>query len=395
MALIVALFLLSGVVQALFFPFASAVLATRGFSPEAIGLLGAIVSIAFLGSAWAWGHLADVVLGRPRALRAVIVLSAAMLAAFALPLPLFVLGAVYVAYAATYATMTPLSDALAVNALRDPARQYGPLRGALSGVFAASIVAFGVLYAAVGYGPAIPIFIAVSLPLALLAGRLPDADLAKLRHGARGGAMREALRVQPRLPGVLLAIALGSIGVFACLTFLPLRIIQLGGGPAEIAIAASCTAVVELAVMPLVSRFLARTGLRAVYTAACVVLVIVFAWFALAPSPIHVVAASLLYGVGWSGLWVSSVMTMRALLPAAFQGSGQSLLSATTSGGAALIANAGGGLLWTGFGAPVVFGVVAVIAAGGAVAGWRSFPRDARPVSEPAPPSPLDGPAAA
>jgi PPP family 3-phenylpropionic acid transporter len=412
MGRIVALFLLNGVALAVFMPFAPAILAARGFSAEAIGLLGAIVSVVFVASAWAWGHLADVVIGRSRALRAATVLSAAMLAGFALPLPIALLGVVYVAYASTSATMMPLSDALAVNALPNPARQYGPLRGLLSGIFAVTAVGLGFLYASVGYAPAVPIFVAVAVPLAALAGRLPDVERATLSGGRRGGAMREALRIQPRLPGVLLAIALASIGVFAGLTFLPLRILQLGGGPVEIAFATSSTAMVELAVMPLVSRFLARTGLRAVLAASCLVLAGVFTWFAVAPSPFFIVVASLAYGVGWSGLWVGSVTTMRALLPASLQGSGQSLLSVTTGGVAAFIANAGGGLLWAGGGAPVVFGIVAAAAVSAALVGWWSFPRDARPVgdaragaaSSPAggpvsdplpPPRPPAGPAAA
>ena len=379
---IVALFLLNGIGQAVFMPFAPAILASRGFSAEAIGLLGAIVSVMFVASAWGWGHLADVVIGRARALRAATLLSAAMLAGFALPLPIALLGAVYVAYAATSATIMPLSDALAVNALPNPARQYGPLRGLLSGTFAVTGVGLGFLYATVGYGPAVPILIVVVLPVAVLAGRLADVGRATLAGGRRGGAMREALHVQARLPAILLAIALASIGVFAGLTFLPLRIIQLGGGPVEIAFATSSTAIVELLVMPLVSRFLARTGLRSVMAASCLVLAAVFVWFAVAPSPLLIVIASLAYGVGWSGLWVGSVTTMRALLPASLQGSGQSLLSVTTGGVAAFIANAGGGLLWANAGAPVVFAIVAAAALTAALVGWLSFPQDARPVGD-------------
>jgi MFS transporter, PPP family, 3-phenylpropionic acid transporter len=409
---IVALFLLNGVGLAVFMPFAPAILAARGFSAEAIGLLGALVSVVFVASAWVWGHLADVVIGRSRALRAATLLSAALLAGFALPLPIALLGVVYVAYAATSATVMPLSDALAVNALSNAARQYGPLRGLLSGTFAVTAVGLGFLYATGGYGPAVPIFVVVALPVAALAGRLPDVGKATIVGGRRGGAMREALRIQPRLPAVLLAIALASIGVFAGLTFLPLRILQLGGGPVEIAFATSSTAIVELAVMPLVSRFLARTGLRAVLAGSCLVLAGVFAWFAVAPSPLLIVIASLAYGVGWSGLWVGSVTTMRALLPASLQGSGQSLLSVTTGGLAAFIANAGGGLLWAGGGAPVVFGIVAAAAVAAALVGWWSFPQDAQPVGDaaapgdpapqrdpisdpPPPPRPPAGPAAA
>ncbi len=51
-----------------FFPFAAVILSTRGFSPAEIGLIQALSSAAFTIAVPAWGHLADVVLGRRNAL---------------------------------------------------------------------------------------------------------------------------------------------------------------------------------------------------------------------------------------------------------------------------------------------------------------------------------------
>ncbi len=127
--------------------------------------------------------------------------------------------------------------------------------------------------------------------------------------------------------------------------------------------------------MPVASRLLARLGPRTLLAASVGLLAVVFAWWAVAPSPAHVIAAALLYGVAWSGMWVGSVTTVRALLPPTLQGSGQSLLSITTAGIAAFVGNVGGGLLWGGAGPIALFGIAAGCAAAGALVAWRSVPR--------------------
>lgn len=373
--LVVLLFLLNGVANGVFAPFAPAILIERGLSATWLGVIGAVVSLLFVGLAGAWGHLADVVLGRGRALALALAASAGLLAVFALPMPVAAIGLAYAAYSTVYGLLFPLQDALAVNALPDPGRQYGTVRGMQSGAFALASVAAGAAWERVGYGPAVPTFIVLAIPAILVALRMPDVARARLQTSARGGAVREALRVQPRLPRLLLAIGLANVGVFAGLTFLPLLIVRLGGASGAIGLAVAVTAAVEVVAMPVVSRLLARFGPRAVLSTSVALLAVVFAWWAVAPSPEYVIAAAVLYGAAWSGMWVGSVTTIRVLLPPTLQGSGQSLLSITTAGIAAFIGNVGGGLLWAGPGPTAVFGIAAACAAAGALVGWRSVPR--------------------
>jgi PPP family 3-phenylpropionic acid transporter len=373
--LVVLLFVVNGVVNSVFTPFAPAILVERGISATWLGFLAAAVSLVYVGVASVWGHLADVVLGRGRALALALAISAALLAVFALPLPVIAVGLLYLAFASVYGLMFPLQDALAVNALPRPERQYGPVRALNSASFAVGTIAAGVVFEVAGYGAAVPVFVALALPAALIALVAPDVGRARLAKSGRGGAVREALAIQPRLRAVLLAFGLANVGVFATLTFLPLQIVRLGGASGIIGLAIGGTAVIEVAAMPVVSRLLVRFGPRPVVAASLASLVVVFAWFALAPAPEHVVAASLVYGVGWSGMWVGGVATIRALLPPELQGSGQSLLSLSTAGLAAFAANAVGGLLWAGPGPVAVFGLAAACAAAGAVVGWISLPR--------------------
>lgn len=374
-ALVVLLFVLNGVGNAVFSPFAPAILEERGVSPTWIGFMGALVSVLYAVLAGVWGHVADVVLGRGRALALALAAGAVLLVLFALPLPVAAIGAAYVAYAVAYGLMFPLQDALAVNTLADPGRQYGPLRAMQSGSYAIAALVAGVVFDASGYGAAVPVFVVLVLPAIVVALRMPDVARAKLSTEGRGGAVREALAIQPRLPRVLLAIGLANVGVFAGLTFLPLLVGELGGSPGDIGLVVGLTAATEVVALPAVSRLLSAFGPLPVVTTGVALLAVVFAWFAIAPSAGLVIAVTPLYGIAWSAMWAGAVTTVRVLLPPTLQGSGQSLLALTTAGIAAFVANVGGGILWAGPGRGAVFGLAAGCAVAGAVVAWFSLPR--------------------
>lgn len=372
--LVVLLFVVNGIANSVFAPFAPAILTERGISPTWLGVIGATVSVLYAGLAGAWGHLADVTLGRGRALSVAFAIAATVLAVFALPLPVVAVGLSYVAFSTVYGLLFPLQDALAVNTLRDPGRQYGLVRGLQSGAFAVGTLAAGALWQTTGYGPAVPAFIVLAIPVMVVAWLIPDVGRAKLTTEGRGGAVREALTIQPRLPRALLAIGLANVGVFAGLTFLPLLVVRLGGGSGAIGLAVGITALIEVVALPGVSRLLARFGPRPVVSVGVALLAVVFAWFALAPGPEHVIAAAVLYGFAWSAMWAGSVTTVRVLLPPQLQGTGQSLLGLTTAGIAAFIANVGGGLLWAGPGPIAVFGIAAGCAVAGSLLAWWTLP---------------------
>jgi PPP family 3-phenylpropionic acid transporter len=375
--LVIVLFGLNGLVNSVFAPFAPAILVERGISPTWIGVMSAVVSLLFVGLASVWGHVADVLLGRGRALALAIAIATGLLVVFALPLPLVGVGLAYVAFSTVYGLLFPLQDALAVNTLADPGRQYGPVRALQSGVFAVGTLAAGAAFEQAGYGAAVPLFVAVAAPVILVAFVIPDVGRARIRPERRGGAVREALSVAPGLPWALLALGLANVGVFGALTFLPLLITRLGGASGDIGLAVGGTAAVEVVMLPVASRLLAAYGPRAVVSAGVAGLAVIFAWFALAPSPGWVVVAALVYGAAWSAMWAGSVSTVRVLLPPELQGSGQSLLSLTTAGVAAFAANVGGGLLWDGPGPTAVFGIAAGCATVGALVAWASLPTSA------------------
>ena len=60
-------------------------LSERGFEPAAIGFVTAVSALGFTLAVPVWGHLADVTLGRPRALQVAAIGAGAAMAAFGLP----------------------------------------------------------------------------------------------------------------------------------------------------------------------------------------------------------------------------------------------------------------------------------------------------------------------
>jgi PPP family 3-phenylpropionic acid transporter len=368
------LFLLNGAGIAVLGPFTSVILSGRGFAPAAIGLVSALTSLAYVLSVSVWGHLGDVVLGRARALGYAILGAAGLLVAFLLPLPPPLIAAAYVAYAACYGAVGPLSDALAVNAMRDPAREYGRVRGGSSAAFAVAAVLFGLLYGAVGYWPAGVMFLALAVAIASTARGVPDLGRAKLTAHRRGGAIREALAIQPAMAPILVAVGLAHVGVFAGFTFLSLRIVELGGAAPEVALSSSVAAATEVAAMVVASRLVPRIGIRGLFVGSVALYVVAFGLWAVLTSPVAIVASRVISGAAYSGLWISSVMTVQRLLPPRLQGSGQALVSMTTAGIAACLANVVGGLLYAGGGPAVLFGISAVLAVAGAVVGWATLP---------------------
>ena len=294
-----------------------------------------MTSVAFLLSISGWGHLGDVVLGRARALRVAILGAAALLAVFGLPLPALVIGVAYVAYAACFGAVGPLSDAIAVNAMRDPGREYGRVRGLSSASFAVTTVGLGMLYGAITYAPAPLLFIALAIAIAVLAGRLPDVGKATLAASRRGGAIREVLHLEPRLPRIMLAVGLVHVAVITGFTFLSLRIVALGGGPFEVGASSAVAALAEVGAMVAASRLVPRVGVRTVFSVSAVLYVIALVLWIVLGSPWAIIASRLISGAGYSGLWIATVTTVRQLLPTRLQGSGQALISMTANGAAA------------------------------------------------------------
>jgi PPP family 3-phenylpropionic acid transporter len=372
-------FLASGASQGVFLPFTAVLLAVRGFSAVEIGVIAALQAAAFTIAVPAWGHLADVVLGRRNALAISALSAAGALLLAGAPIPALAVPACFVAFSLFESGWGPLGDALAVNAVRDQARDYARVRLLASLGFATASGAVGLLYDRAGYGPAFVLCAATAVGLAAAARLTPDvprANLAAVSAGrtTRGGSMAVALRVQPRLRGVLAVLLLVYIGIIASFTFLPLRIVALGGSPSDVALSASVSAFAEIPAMLLTAAIAARVGLRGLMAGSALLYAACFVAWALVDSPMLIVATRLVSGVAFAGIWVGSVLTMAVLLPPRLQATGQGLYQVIAFGVAAFVANFAGGQVYAGLGSAALFAGAAVLAVAAAILALAVFP---------------------
>ena len=374
------LFFIAGAALASFYPFLSALLASRGFSPAEVGAATALTSLAYAVAAPTWGHLGDVVLGRSRALRIAAVGATIVFLGLLIPdVGQLVTVAILVAFFIFEAALGPLSDALAVNALGDRRRDYPRIRVLTSVSFAVAVIAFGFLYDRTGFG-LVPITFGVSmLGVAIVAGRIPDAErlrMPRLRAADRagGGSFRLALAVQPRLAPLMIGFGLIHVGILAAFTFLSLRILDLGGEPSHIALGSGLAATAEIPAMAAVGVVVARIGLRLlivggafVYGAALV------AWALLDALPAIIIVRGLT-GIAFAAIAIGAVMAIGNLLPSRLQATGQGMFATVSFGIAAVVASTAGGIVYSAGGHVPLFAGAAAVVAVGILVVWRALP---------------------
>jgi SET family sugar efflux transporter-like MFS transporter len=174
---------------------------------------------------------------------------------------------------------------------------------------------------------------------------------------------------------VLLALLLVHIGIIAGFTYLPLRLLELGGGPSDVALLAGVSAFAEIPAMLVVGAIAARIGIRGLIAGSIFLYAACFASWIVLDSPVLIIATRIATGFAFAGLWVGSVLTMAVLLPPRLQATGQGLYQLTGFGIAAVIANIAGGLLYGAFGFAIVFTIAAVLAVAAGILAFAVFPR--------------------
>ena len=383
-----------GVALGVFYPFISVILASRGLGPAQIGLVASIGAVGFTLAVPAWGHIADVRLGRARTLQICAIGGAVAVGALLGPWPPIVIALLFFAYWMFESSWQPLADALTVNLV--DRRRYGRVRLLTSLSFAIASIAAGFFYDQAGFDAAYILAVAATLTIAVAATRVPDvgrADLETPGHGAATpghgaatpsrsrpwlGSAGVALRVAPRLGAVLVAVMLINITIISGFTYLPLRLADLGSPPSDVALSAGVSAMAEIPAMLVAARVAQWFGLRGMFVVSALIYGGVSAsWVVLDSAPL-IIATRLISGVAFAWILVCVVLTIARLLPSELQATGQSLYQTFAFGLGAIVANLVGGVLYANIGHSAVFGLGLVLAILAATMGWFVFPRDAR-----------------
>lgn len=367
-----ALYLVAGAGGSAFIPFFALLLKDRGLPPESIGLVFAVTALVGAVAVPLWSHLADTRFG------AVWVLVVSSLATAVFALALAVTGSSFWPILLVAALMTtcsspgtPLSDALAVTYLgEDRLSEYGRIRLWASLGWGVAVILFGALYQGAGLAPVLPLYALGTVAFGLWTLRLPPGAPLPMRAESRFGALGDVFRASPRLAPFMVGVVIVSIGTYAALTFVSLRIVGTGGGPFLVGLAAGLAALIEIPVMHWSGSFAQRFGLRSVYVAGALAYALVFLAWTLVKSPLVLSLLATGDGVAFALVYVGVVVIVGRLVPRRLQATGQAVTRTFGWSLGAIVGPPIGGLVFSRLGAPTLFAGAAGLCVVGAALVW-------------------------
>jgi PPP family 3-phenylpropionic acid transporter len=375
------LFLGTGAWVATVAPFMVVMLSARGLDTVTIGLLSGGSALAATLFVPAWGHLADVLVGRAYAFRIGLALAIGAAAVLVLPVPLPVFALTMAGFSVLPILFLSLGDALAVDGLPAPERQYGALRALMSLAFAVGVIVAGLVYDAAGYA-AVP-FVALvwSVGLVLILGWVPDRTrdpgvraIAGREGGelaaGRFGSVSRVISVQPRFLAVLAVFTMAYTGLQGSMVFLPIRLVELGGQPSDVALTYGIASFAEVPGLVLVGWLGRRIGIRWLVVLAFVAYGLCVASWGVLATPIAINVTRLATGVCFGLLAGARVLIVARLLPEPLQATGQAMGQAATSALGSAFGGLVAGVVYGGFGAMAFFGVAGLLSIVGGVGAW-------------------------
>jgi PPP family 3-phenylpropionic acid transporter len=375
------------------YPYQSVLLASRGLDFGEIGLLLALNAVVMLVAAPVWGAVADRagVIHRPLLVASVVAAIGAAWLAFAHDVGST--AAALAVMAAGAGGVIPLADTRTIELAGSDRNRFGRARAFGSAAFIGGAVVTGVLVS--GRSP--DALFALFVPLLLVTGLASYRLLAPGRADAVARARRAArprfsvrgfvsLLGRPGLFALLVGTTLVWTAVAALMTFIGIRVADLGGDLAIIGLVSSGSAVVEVPIMLAFPAFAGRLGVGRLVVLGAAAFALRAVLWALAPSPAVILLVSPLGGVGFAFFYVGIVTFVARAVPAEAQATAQGVYSGMTFSLGSVVGTAVAGGLAPVLGLPGLFlaaGVATfvgtlVVARGVAVAG-RSLPAATAP----------------
>lgn len=375
------LFLATGAWTAAIAPFTAVILRTRGLDTVAIGVLSGLAALVAVVLVPAWGHLADVLVGRGRAFRIGLVIAFGAALALLLPVPLPVFALTLAGFSVFPVMFMSLGDALAVGGLPAPERQYGTLRALASLSFAVGVIVAGFVYDQAGYAAAPLVSLAWSAALVLSMGRVPDRTrdpairaIARREGGdaaaGRFGSISRVLSVQPRFLVVLAVLTVAYTGLMGSMIFVTIRIVDLGGQPSDVALTFGIASFAEIPGLVVAGWVGQRIGIRWLVVLALVAYGLCVASWGVLPTPAAINATRVVTGLCFGTLAAARVLIVARLLPEPLQATGQAMGQAATFALGNALGALIGGVIYGGLGAAAFFGVAGFLAIVGALGAW-------------------------
>jgi PPP family 3-phenylpropionic acid transporter len=377
---LLALFLIRGSCYGAIGPFATVLLLNAGLPATLIGPLAASGSILTLLFAPTWGRLGDRN-GRRRMLVVAFLLGVpAALAQASGVLALVAVG--YVGWAIASSAWIPLSDSFTLARLGGSRTRYAKVRiGGSIGYALMSVITGAVIsYSIAGWSAPGLLGMVLCLTGALgVAARL-RGELRTgtgVSTGAGPGLLAGVLAGIGRYRSFLVGLVLVFAGASAPSIFIGPRIAEIGGSGWDIGLATAAGTVVEVPAFLLMPLLLPKFGSRRIFLTGGILLGVSGVLSALAPTPILLVLARLMFGAGYAWVVLPSLGAVLSVAAPGEQAATAALHFATQAAGSLMVAIAGVPLVGLTGSVSLVLIAAAVASPIGAVFALRAWPKPA------------------
>jgi len=310
-------------------PYLAVVYQARGVPGPQIGILTALPPLITMVAAPLWSGLADATNRHKLVLLVLTGGTAAAVAGMASAQSFAVLVPVVALYALCLAPLMPIVDSAVLTALGDRRDDYGRQRiiGSLAPAFvgpAASAISgrFGLQWS-------FYIFIGCFVLLGALFTTMRIDTVEGSTHFSAG---LNSLVRDVGLRRFLIVVFLGMVGYGASITYLYVRLEEVGANPALLGFALTAGALGEMPFLLLSPRLLKRVGARGTLVCSLIAIAVILFGESLARAPWMLVALQLLHGTAFSGMAVAGVAYADEVAPPGLGATAQGMFNAVFSG---------------------------------------------------------------
>jgi PPP family 3-phenylpropionic acid transporter len=358
-------------------PFWGLYLKDRGFSPLEIGQLMAILMATKVVAPNVWGAIADQTGTRMPIVRLAALLSAVTFAGIFVADGFWVIALVTVLFGFFWNASLPQMEAVTFNHLGVRMRRYATIRLWGSIGFILAVLALGAVVE--DWGTAVVPRLVLGLYLGIWVSSLAVPERGAVVHPQDEGGSVLALLRCPEIAAFLASCFLMQASHGAYYAFYSIHLTEAGYSSGAVGALWAWGVVVEVAVFVGMQRLLEGFGARRVLLASLALAVL--RWL-LIGGFVHSLGVQIfaqsLHAATFGAFHASAIHLVHHYFTGRTQGRGQALYNSLGFGAGGAVGSLGSGLLWSGAGAVVTFGVAAVAAAFAWLAAWIWVDRERR-----------------
>jgi len=336
-----------------------------GLPLGAIGLVAAVAALCGLVAAPTWGLVADQAVGARGALvSAALLASAAAVVVAAAPLAIIAVLA-WIAYQASFAGVSPVLDAFALDQVGADQHRYARFRVWGSASFVVSVIAVGYLIEQTQLHQMFVVLLACLAACVLLALLVPANVAGPARRSLSG--LKRVLRTRQLMVFIAAVLVVWSASSMVN-GFYSIYLTALGTPAALIGSAWALGAVVEVPVMLAFPALAGRFGVNRLLVVGALCLLLRALVVVFATDPLVVVGAMALHGLGYALVLVGGVTYVASKAPAGSAATAQGVLAGVVFGLSSAIGPGIAGVIAGATSVHAMFTVAAVASAVGVAA---------------------------